>query len=346
MDSRTSIGETKPEQFVAARGRRELAPHISLWIGVAVWVVGIAFSAIGIVFLLLNQATLSANPKIPLFPIWLTSGLPYLILGGLIVARQPANKIGWVLSASGLAAVVSFAAQHYAIYALATQPASQPLASEAAWLAGWLYILWICSYPLFILLYPNGRPPSRRWRWAVWLDLAIIPILCLPTMIGTWSVRSAYMFDEKVAPAWVNDSFKATFGPLLFMSLLVSLVAAIFRYRAAQGVERAQIRWAIYAAALTIAITVLAGTLLADTPLRGDPTALLSSTTVSFLILPICIGVAIFRYHLFDIDLLINRTLVYALLTGILAGLYAAFIGLLQRLFQAATLLSCSPRSF
>ena len=89
---------------------------------------GIAFSAVGIVFLSLNQATLAAHPKIQLFPLWLTSGLPYLILGGLIVARRPANKIGWLLSASGLAGVISFATQQYAIYALATNPAGQPLA--------------------------------------------------------------------------------------------------------------------------------------------------------------------------------------------------------------------------
>jgi len=89
--------------------------------------------------------------------------------------------------------------------------------------------------------------------------------------------------------------------------------------------------------ALAITISVLTGTLLAATPLHEDPTALLSSTTVSLLILPVCIGVAIFRYHLFDIDKLINRTLVYIPLTGILAGLYAAVIGLLQRLFQATT---------
>jgi len=245
MDVQTSIGETKPEQSVTARGRRGLAPHISLWIGLAVWVVGIAFSAVGILFLSLNQATLSAHPEIPLFPIWLTTGLPYLILGGLIIARLPANRIGWLLSAGGLAGVISFAAQHYAIYALATQPAGQPLASEAAWLAVWLWVLWAGFYPLFILLYPDGKPPSPRWRWVVWLDYSILAALCLPTLVGTWSVRSSYMFNESAAPAWVNDSFNATFAPLLLIATLISLVAAIFRYRTAQSAERAQIRWVI-----------------------------------------------------------------------------------------------------
>jgi hypothetical protein len=339
MDAHTSIDETKTSQSVAAKGqsRSRLSPRASLWAGVAIWVAGIAFSAAGILLLDLNQATLSANPDIQLYPGWLTSGLPYVILGGLIVARRPANRIGWVLSAAGLAGVISFAAQHYAIYALATQPAGQPLAPEAAWLAGWLWIPWITLVPLFILLYPDGNPPSPRWRWAAWLDLAVVAVLCLPTIVGSWSVRSEYIFNGSVVPSWVSDSFNATFPPLLLTCMIISLVAAVFRYRAAQSVERAQIRWVIYAAALAIAISLLADTLLADTPLRDDPTALLSSTTLSFLILPVCIGVAIFRYHLFDIDRLINRTLVYVPLTGILAGVYAACVGLLQRLFQAVT---------
>jgi hypothetical protein len=342
MSAQTSIDETGQGQSIAVEVGSRSASRVSLWLGVAIWIAGATAGVAGIVLLELNQATLSAHPEIMTYPPWLTSGLAYVILGGLIVARRTANSIGWILSAAGLTGVISYAAAQYAIYALLTRPTGQFLAPEAAWLSNWLWLFWGSFYPLLILLYPNGKPPSRRWRWAVWFDCSIFAILCLPIMVGTWLIRSSYLFDESVAPQWMNDFF-STAAPLLLLScILISCVATFFRYRVAQSVERAQIRWMVYAASLEIIIffppsAEFTKSLLANTPLRDDPTALVSATNIFYLILPVCIGVAIFKYHLFDIDRLINRTIVYGLLTGSLAVFYLSGVALLQSLLHSLT---------
>jgi hypothetical protein len=341
MSAQTSIDETGQGQSIAVEVGSRSAPRISLWLGVAIWIAGAAAGVAGIVLLELNQATLATHPEIMTYPPWLTSGLAYVIVGGLIVARRPANSIGWILSAGGLAGVISYAAAQYAIYALLTRPTDQFLAPEAAWLSNWLWLFWGSFYPLLILLYPDGKPPSRRWRWAVWFDCSIFAILCLPIMVGTWSVRRSYLFDDRGAPQWMNDFF-ATAPLLLLGGILISCLATFFRYRVAQSAERAQIRWMVYAASLEIIIffppsAEFTKSLLANTPLRDDPTALVSATNIFYLLLPVCIGVAIFKYHLFDIDRLINRTIVYGMLTGILAVFYLSGVALLQSLLHSLT---------
>ena len=330
-----SIGSRPGEAPVS---RSWLTPRFSLWIGVVLWVIGFTLSCAGVVLLALNQAVLAAHPRIPLYSIWLTSGFPYVVLGGLIVVRRPENSIGWLLGLGGLAGVLSYTAEQYAVYALLTRPGVLPLGAEAIWLAGWLWTGWVGIVPFFILLFPTGKTPSRRWGWVVWLDCVILLAISLPSAVEFWPLRGTGLLDESNVPAGATALFDATFGPLVLTGLIVSLVAAVVRYRRARDVERAQIRWIIYAGFFgTVMMNVLSSTLLAGTPLHADATALISGTTISFLFLPISIGVAIFRYHLFDIDRLINRTLVYGLLTAILVGFYFGGVVLLQSLLRPIT---------
>lgn len=314
-----------------------LTPPRSLWIGIMISVMGLALAMTGVILLGLNQGTLATHRAITLYPIQLTIGLPCLILGGLIFARRPENAIGWLIGGAGLAGIVSFLARQYMIYALLTRPGSLPFSEAAAWVYNLLWGLIIDFGLLFILLYPTGKLPSRRWWPVLWLDWAVILALGPPFVVGLWSVSGIDQFEERGAPAWPNDWFALAFAPLLFLGLIASLAAAIARYRHAESVERAQIRWILYAGFCWIGLTELSSSLLVGTPLNDDATSLASGSNLAFLFLPFGIGVAIFRYHLFEIDRLINRTIVYGLLTAILAGVYVGGVALLQVLLRPLT---------
>jgi hypothetical protein len=145
------------------------------------------------------------------------------------------------------------------------------------------------------------------------------------------------LLEAAAYPDWVNALSGVTFAIFLLGGLLLSLAGAIVRYRRAQNVERAQIRWLLYAVICLIGLNLLSSTVFAGTLLGDNPTAPISGPSIFFLFLPIGIGVAIFRYHLFDIDRLINRTIVYGLLTLAVVGIYFGGVVVLQALLRPLT---------
>ena len=321
-----------------ARGtvRAWLARH-SLWVAMLLWAVGIALAIAGVILLELNQATLAAHPGLSLFPLQITSGLPYLVLGGLIFARRPANPLGWLIGAAGLAGVMAYFCYQYAVFTLLTRPGALPFGDAAAWLYNGVWGLPIFFYPLFIILFPTGTAPSRGWRWVVWFDCAIIAWITLLLPVGAGSMQGIDLLEAAAYPNWVNAFVGASFGIFLLGGLLVSLAGAIVRYRRAPSGDRAQIRWLLYAVVCLIVLNLLSSTVFADTMLGNDPTALIAGPSIFFLFLPIAIGVSIFRYHLFDIDRLINRTIVYGLLTLAVVGIYFGGVVVLQTLLKPLT---------
>ena len=318
-------------------GRRSRLERHSLAISVVLWVVGLALTVAGLVLLDRNRATLAAHPEIFIYPLQVTSGLPYLIVGGLIFARRTRNSLGWIVGLAGLSGLFAYFVRQYSIYAVLTAPGTVPLGDAAAWLYNVTWALVIDFYPLFILLYPTGRPPSRGWRWLVWVDCAIMVSMVVPFAIAGWGLHGYDALAESAAPAWLIEYFGLAFAPLFLAGVVASLAAAVVRYRRAPSTERAQIRWLLYAVVCLLLYNLLSNTLLAGTILGNDPTALIAGPSISFLLLPVAIGVAIFRYHLFDIDRLINRTIVYGLLTVILAGIYFGGVTLIQVLLRPLT---------
>jgi hypothetical protein len=259
----------------------------------------------------------------------------FMVVGAVIVARRPANAIGWIFSAIGLLAATGWPAMEYAAYAYLTRPGSQPGASWAAW---YQQLWWTPMLALLAiatpLLFPTGRLPSARWRpvaavaalvtVALELLFAFRPTLRLQVQDRTYAV------DNPIGLTWVPDPETSAVGGALFGVLTACLVAAVvslvLRFRRSRGVERQQLKWFTYAGVLLILGGPLASYLLP---------ASVSDVTfgLAIALVPVAAGIAILRYRLYDIDRLISRTLVYGLLTTLLAGVYVLVVLVLGQLF-------------
>ena len=264
----------------------------------------------------------------------------FMVVGSLIVAHRPGNPVGWIFSAIGLLAVTGALAEEYAYYAYVTRPGSLPGAIAAAWYAGWHWYLTISLTLVFTaLLFPTGRLPSPRWRPVAWLaGLTTAALTLLAAFQASLPEIGGRVLPNPVGIAGVENPEEGPLGAVLFALLSVTAVVAFVslavRFRRARGDERQQLKWVTYAAAL-LPLVVL-GDLLPDW--AGN---LFFALVIAFL--PVAAGIAILRYRLYDIDRLINRTLVYGLLTALLAGVYAGVVLVLGQLFGG---ISAKPPSW
>jgi hypothetical protein len=240
------------------------------------------------------------------------------VLGALIAARRPRNPLGWLMGVGALFLGVFSFTQQYAPLAVAE---SLPGLDLASWLATWTNLPGIAITVTFaFLLFPDGRPPSPRWRPVAWLMAAATVVPTAVLAARAWPVRGADLAIRTFDHPALGDAFGTGFALVLALSL-VALAGLIVRFRRARGVERQQIKWFAYGAMVGIPLG-----LPAEVPFWG-PILELAQPPLMFAGL----GIGMFRYRLYDIDRLLNRTLVYALLTVSLAAGYAAGVLLLGR---------------
>jgi MFS family permease len=263
-----------------------------------------------------------------------TVGAP--ILGGLLASRRPENPIGWMWLGVGVGFSLSSFGGSYATYALG--PGSLPapravgtLVAGIGWTAAFMLI------PFLLLLFPTGRLPSRRWRFLAWAVVAAGTVALVlgpfvPGRSGFAAVQNPFGVGGVVGDvvfALVNG------GVLVLLAAVVpSALSLVFRYRRAAGVERLQIKWLAYAAVVFAALIPL--DLLGLSAPFGDVVWSLVNTA-AILGIYAAVGVAILRHRLYNIDVLINRTLVYGGLTASLAAVYLGGVASLQYVFRALT---------
>jgi hypothetical protein len=262
----------------------------------------------------------------------------FSIIGAIIASRLPANPVGWLFCAAACTIAVECLSAEYAIYALLARPDSLPLGEALAWLAFWVWIPSIGCIVLSLLLFPNGELPSSRWRWLAWLTVLLtiagaVWVALSPGVIGNLGFSRNPLGIEGLPRGYkpVNTIMSA----LVFVAAVSTLGLRLLRTR---GIERQQIKWPAF-----VAVVAGVGSVLYDTAiskaiglrwLEWAGYVVVVAALVSF---PISIGIAIVRYRLYEIDTFINRTLVYALLTAILAAVYFGAVVLLQRVFVALT---------
>jgi hypothetical protein len=247
-------------------------------------------------------------------------GIVNPLLGALIITRYPGNRIGWVLCATGLGMAAATISNEYATYVLLTRPGSLPGGAAAAWWFnfGWMPVVGIL--PLLFLLFPDGGLRTRRWRPAAWATAATIVVPPAVIAAVTWPYRGpALLPTEHLLPAATPQATLLAVVRTVFFVMVIILLAAgmasvLARLRHATGRERQQIKWLLYGGGIAVAVTTVN---------RVFPA--LDTGVTSLLVFGGLVGaiaVAIFRHQLYDIDRIINRTLVYALLTTILAAGY------------------------
>ena len=248
--------------------------------------------------------------------IGIVTAIGLAVLGALIASRQPHNPIGWLMSVAALLLGVFSFTQQYAPLAVAE---SLPGVGLASWLASWTNLPGIAITITFVfLLFPDGRLPSRRWRPVAWLMAAATVVPAAVLAVRAWPVRGPELATQSFNHPAIGDAWGTGFGIVLALSV-VALAGLIVRFRRSTGTERQQIKWFAYGAMIGIPLG-----LPAEVPFWG-PILELVQPPLMFAGL----GIGMFRYRLYDIDRLLNRTLVYGLLTVSLAATYAAGVLLL-----------------
>jgi hypothetical protein len=267
--------------------------------------------------------------------------LPYGWLGARIVPRQPHLLMCWLLCALGLQGGLIGFASEYAIYGLVTRPGAVPGAAAMAWLTFWAAPVVLLLLAALLALFPTGRPVSPRWRWVLWLA-GVGNLLFVLSSLSLWPLRGVALLGIRSPEPTGGLMVLYSLGAMAAMvAVLAAAVSLVVRFRRASGVERQQLKWLAYAGMLA----VLGFPLLIAAEGATHPPELVADIAASVLILPIpvAVSVAVLRYRLYDVDRLINRTLVYGLLTALLGVVYAGVVLGLGELFGG---ISAKPSSW
>src|ERR671911_990898 len=313
-----------------------MSRRTTTWLAWSLWGLSVTLTALSLLLLVL----ILSPPGTHIFEWWLGNSLVVIdvTVGAIVASRRPENPVGWLLCLSGVAVSTSSFSAQYAIYALLARPGSLPAGEASAWIAAWILPIIIGLQISYLLLFPTGRLPSRRWRWLAWLTGAFV----LAGVVLSAFSSGAYFgalgpIRNPLGIEGFTNVWKAvlyTLAPVLYLAIAF---AVFMRLRRALGVERQQLKWFAYAVAIyAIGTTLNVITVAIDAP-RGFEWAANAIFTAAGTTIPIAIGIAILRYRLYDIDILINRTLVYGSLTVTLVALYFGVIVVLQRVFVILT---------
>jgi hypothetical protein len=275
--------------------------------------------------------------------------LPFLafpLVGALVASRRPRNWVGWILLADGLLWTFGSVLDSYRVYALAG-PGSVPFPVGVYALSQWLWVPGVGFFAVYlILLFPDGSLPSKRWLPLAWFSGAVMVLLSAGIVLypgplnGLKGVPNPFGLERF---SWIIDAFPVVLA-LLPLCILASAVSLVLRYRQAGSEVREQIKWVAFAAlfvGVLFVIDIGASVLLVPTSASGKEPSWLAfldqAGFISYAGVPIAVGVAVLKYRLYDIDVIINRALVYAPLTAMLALIYVGGVVGMQAAFRALT---------
>jgi signal transduction histidine kinase len=272
---------------------------------------------------LLNGTPLSELLERRSFVILLATVFP--VTGAIVASRRPHNAVGWVMIGGPLFGILASTAQAYANRALLVAPGSLPGGAEATWVATWAWVPMLATLPLLLQLVPHGRPLSRRWRWVLYVTIAQSAFHTLGFM-ALWPLRGVEFLRQVNAeglpdrlPA-ITQAAVATF-PVFGVVVIGGMVSLVLRFVRSQGDERQQLKWI----ALGVGIMALEtlGWFAADT-IGMELNWIWDTLTV--IPVPVAIAVAILKYRLYDIDLVINKAVVYGAMAAFITAVYVAIV--------------------
>ena len=313
-----------------------MSHRTAAWLAWLMCALSLTLTVVSLLLLALNLS----HPKTHIYEFWLENTvlpISYSIIGAILASRLPANAVGWLFCTAASIAAVTHLSAEYAIYALLAQPIPLPAGEALAWLTSWMWILFIGCIALSFLLFPNGQLPGSRWVWLAWLSVFLTSVGALweafspGVIVSLGSIRNPLGIEGLPR---ANEPVQTIMFALLFV---VTISTFVLRLRRARGIERQQIKWPAYTAVMAAGSSVLTYTI-AETMgvrwLEWTGFVILIAALVSF---PISIGIAILRYRLYEIDTLINRTLVYGALTVLLAVVYFGGVTATQAIFRTLT---------
>src|ERR671912_950891 len=289
------------------QGGRETSRRLVSWLAWAVSALSLILTALNFLLIALNVSL--NTPAYVFWPELTSLAVGYSVIGAIIASRLPNHPIGWICCAIGLIAAVDHFGGEYSLYALLALPHPLPGGKAMLWLQGWFWMLFVGLIVFLLLLFPTGRLPGTRWRPFAWVSGAVI--------------SAGVVWSSVISPA---VDLNAPPSPVQLSVLLLGAVAAasvVVGGRGARRVERQQIKWLLYVGPIFFVASGLHIGFyyfwLAEGSWGLWASYLL--VIVGGLSVPIAIGVAILRYRLYEIDLIVNRTLVYGSLTVLLVAL-------------------------
>jgi hypothetical protein len=332
------------------RGVGGLSSRVAPWLAWSLAGLSVAMAAASVA---LHIATQSVQPPSS----WGTGGnsavlvfvLPFLafpLVGALIASRRPNNPIGWICLAVGIFWMLVLVSDAYGLYGLVVRPGSVPFPAAIGSVGEWMWAPTVGLFGIYLLLlFPDGKLPSRRWLPVAWLAGAVIFLVSAGGAIepgpveGLPGVRNPFGLEGS---AWVAD---ATQGVILLLPvcILASATSLVLRFLHSEGEQREQIKWLAFAALIFgsgFSFFVIFGSILPEATAGANlllENLLEDAVTLSFAGVPVAIGFAVLKYRLYEIDIIINRTLVYGSLTATLAMIYFGGVATAQAIFRALT---------
>jgi len=314
-----------------------MSRRTAAWLAWSLWALCLALTALSLLLLVLNLS----RPDVPVYSFWAENvlfSIGYSTVGAVIVPRLPQeNPIGWLFCAIGLLWAVLHFIGEYAIYTLLGEPGSLPAGELASWVYSWLWVPGLGLLMFICLLFPNWRLPSARWRWFARLSaLATLAGMVLAAFSPGRIVLGLPGIRNPLGIEGLPNAYKPV-QVLMLVLIAISVASLLMRRVYARGVERQQTKWFTYTSAVAASGAILQYIISEPLELmwlRGVAYALV---LIGLVGIPISMGIAITRYRLYEIDTLINRTLVYGSLTAMLIALYFGGIVVLQRVFVLLT---------
>jgi hypothetical protein len=269
------------------------------------------------------------------------AGVSAATVGALVASRRPGHRVGWLLVALGLSLVAFGFTFSYTRYGLVARPGALPAAGYLAGFANGAVFVNLSLTGFVLLLTPTGSLPSPRWRWWAGVQVAALVVAFLTSALAPMPLYPEYPeIGNPLGVAAVADGPLTAAFPvgalLILVGLMAGAVSLLLRFRRARGLERLQLRWLAWGAALAAAALLVALTALV---VEGDSVVLQAAVGMCVALLPLATGAAILRYRLYDLDRIISRTLAYGLLTVLLGLGYAGVVlGLGRLLPQGSSL--------
>jgi hypothetical protein len=311
-----------------------MSARAAAWLAWIMWALSVALTVLSLWLLILNLS----HPNVPVYLYWAEDTLlavGYSTVGAVAASHRPANPVGWVLCSIGLSWGVAHFTSEYATYALLATPGSLPAAEAAAWIYSWVWVPGLGFIVFLPLLFPDGRLPSPRWRPFAWLSVLLVAAGTIMAAFSPGpgvglSIRNPFGIEGLPD---LNEQLQA----FMFALIFAAAASLVVRLHHARGVERQQIKWVAYAGALAGGAAFPTYIVLEAVDLRWLHMAGYVPALIGIVGVPVAVGIAITRYRLYGIDILINRTLVYGSLTAVLVALYFVVIVVLQSVFVVLT---------
>ena len=324
-DGARTTTETPPPDAGRAYRQREAAvmgPKEATWLAWYMCFLSLALAALGLVLLVLSRERIGGL----VFEQWAEDALMavgFSTIGAVVTPRFPArNPIGWLFCAIGLVGAVLLFCGEYAAYSLLTHPGTVPSGEAAAWVASWLWVAHVGLFAFLGLLYPDGRPPSPRWRPFGWLVGAGVVAGGIAAACSPGPVEGLGFHRNPLGIEALPD-LSVSVEVLLFALVLGAAASLFARLRRCRGLERQQVRWFAYATAVLaggFAVVHVVSDALGAWWLHWEVGFV--ATMIGLAGLPVALGVAVLRYRLYDVELVLNLALVYGITTALLAGIF------------------------